>query len=292
MVGRSLQVATSIAAISGGGLDAGEVEHRRETGLTIAPPGKQNSAGRIENLIVRGDAVANLAALDGWAEVFEVPAEITGLERHHEVAKLLAALTQEIRFMERQLVEANVPDELRTKFVNQLAQAASIGTLGNQWHNIRTNHLGPEVRLSLRWFKHMLPEEALTATVEDLAELEGLLSELEEKIAVEGIPPSLSAFVHKQVAAIRDALRQYPIGGPVALKRAARAMVADIHLDEDEIRHAAQAGDPAAVAAAGSSLKKAWDKAVEVAGDVEKFSKAGQVLLDFGAAIVKALPSS
>jgi len=47
-------------------------------------------------------------------------------------------------------------------------------------------------------------------------------------------------------------------------------MVADIHLDEDEIRHAAQAGDPAAVGAAGSTLKKAWDKAVKVAGDVEK----------------------
>ncbi len=260
--------------------------------MTIAPPGRQNSAGRIESLVIRGDAVANIGALDGWAETFEVPAEITGLERHNEVAKLLSALTHEIRHMDRQLKEAGVPDDLRRQFVEQLAQAASVSNLANQWHNIRTNHLGAEVRLSLRWFKHILPEELLSATAEDLAELEQLLTELEGKIAVDGIPASLSAFVHKQVAAIRDALRQYPIGGPAALKRATRTMVADIHLDEDEIRHAAQQGDPTAVAAAGSSLKRTWEKAVKVAGDVEKFGKAGRTLIDFGAAIVKALPSS
>lgn len=260
--------------------------------MPISPPSRQNSAGRIESLIVRGDAVANLSALEGWAETFEVPAEITGLERHNEVAKLLAALTHEIRLMDRHLKEAGVPEDLRKHYVEQLGQAASVSNLGNQWHNIRTNHLGGEVRLSLRWFKHILPDEVLSATPEDLADLEALLVELEEKISVDGIPASLSAFVHKQVAAIRDALRQYPIGGPAALKRATRSMVADVHLDEDEIRQAAKAGDQAAVAAAGSSLKKAWDKAVKVAGDVEKFGKAGQVLLDFGVAFVKALPSS
>lgn len=133
---------------------------------------------------------------------------------------------------------------------------------------------------------------ALSATAEDLAELEALFAELEEKISGNGIPASPSAFVHKQVAAIRDALRQYPIGGSVALRRATRAMAADIRLDEDEIRHAAQAGDPAAVAAAGSSLQTAWDKAAKIAGEVEKFSKAGKPLLDFGAAVSNALPSS
>lgn len=234
--------------------------------------------------------MVNMPALDGWAEVFDVPSEMTGLDRHHEVAKLLSALAQEIRLLERQLKEANVPDDLWTPFSNQLAQAASVGNLGNNWHNLRANHFGPEVRLSLRWFKYILPEDALTATSEDLAELENLLVELEARIAVDGIPSSLSTFVHKQIAAIRDALRQYPIGGPVALKRATRAMVADIHLDEDEIRHAAQAGDPAAVVAAGSSLKKVWSKAVSVAGDVEKFGKAGQTLIEFGAALSKMLP--
>ena len=47
---------------------------------------------------------------------------------------------------------------------------------------------------------------ALSATAEDLAELEALFAELEEKISGNGIPASPSAFVHKQVAAIRDAL--------------------------------------------------------------------------------------
>jgi len=257
--------------------------------VTIAPPSRQNSAGRIESLVMRGDAVANLGALDGWAETFEVPADITGLERHNEVAKLLAALTHEIRLMDRQLGGAGVPGDLRNPFIEQLAQAASVSNLSNQWHNIRTNHLGAEVRLSLRWFKHVLPEEVLSATAEDLAELEALLAELEEKIAVQGIPASLSTFVHKQVTAIRDALRQYPIGGPVALKRATRTMTADIHLDEDELRYAAQVGDAGAVAAAGKSLKKTWDKAVLVAGDVEKFSKAGKAVLEAGEFVMKLL---
>lgn len=258
--------------------------------MTIALPSRRNSAGRIESLVIRADAIANLSALDGWAEAFEIPAEVAGLERHNEVAKLLAALTHEIRLMDRQLQDAGVPEDLRKQFVEQLAQAASVSNLGNQWHNIRGNYLGAEVRLSLRWFKHILPEEVLSATAEDLAELEALLADLEEKIAAQGIPASLSDFVRKQVAAIRDALRQHPISGPVALKRATRSMVADIHLDEDEIRHAAQQGDPVAVAAAGSSLKKTWDKAVKVAGDVEKFGKAGQTVIEFGTAFLKMLP--
>lgn len=257
--------------------------------MTIAPPTRQNSAGRIESILIRGQAVANLPALDGWAETFEVPMEISGLERSNEVAKLLTALTQEVLLMDRQLKEANVPEDLRRPFVEQLAQAASVSSLGNQWHNILSNHFGAEVRLSLRWFKHVLPEELLSATVEDLAELEHLLTELEEKVARGGIPLPLSDFVHKQVASIRDALRQYPIGGPVAIRRAARALMADVHIDEDEIRHAAQTGDPAEVAEAGALLKKVWNKAVSIAGEVEKFGKAGKTAIEAGEFLIELL---
>ncbi|MFT7773239.1 hypothetical protein [Roseateles sp.] len=257
--------------------------------MSFDPPSRQNSAGRIEVLVLRSDGVANLGGPDGWAEVFGISEDVAGVDRHHAVAKLLSALTEEIRMMERQLKEAGVPDDLLLPTTHQLAQSASIGNLANNFHNIRSNHFGSDVRLSLRWFKHTLPEETIVATADDLAELEQLLAEVEGKVAVEGIPESLAVFVRKQIAAIRDALRQYPIGGPVALKRATRAMAADIHLDEDEIRQASQAGDPKAVAEAGLTLRKAWDKAVVVAGDVEKFSKAGQGALSLGTAVYKLL---
>lgn len=257
--------------------------------MSFDPLSRQNSAGRIEAMVLRGDAVANLPALDGWAEVFGIDQDFVGVDRHHAVAKLLSALTEETRLMERQLKEAGVPDDLLLPTTNQLTQSAAIGNLANNWHNIRSNHFGPDVRLSLRWFKHTLPEETLAATAEDLVELEHLLAEVEEKVAIEGIPASLAEFVRKQIAAIRDALRQYPIGGPVALRRAARTMAADIHLDEDEIRQSSQGGDPKAVAEASSTLRKAWDKAVVVAGDVEKFSKAGQGALSLGTTLYKLL---
>ncbi|MEH0166786.1 hypothetical protein ABT392_10460 [Paucibacter sp. JuS9] len=257
--------------------------------MTISPPSRHNSAGRIESLVLRGDALPNLSATDAWAEVFDVPKEIAGLERHHEAAKLLLALAQEIRLMERQLQTADVPEDLYRPFVEQLAHAASVSNLNNQWHNIRGNHFGAEVRLSLRWFKHILPEDSLTATAEDLSELERLLDELEDRISAEGFPATLFIFIGKQISAIRSALRQFPIGGPVALRQATRAFMADVHLDEDEIRESAQRGDRAVVAEASSTLKKLWNKAVTLAGDLEKVGKSGQALIEFGTTIAKML---
>ena len=257
--------------------------------MKIEPPARQNSAGRLEVLVLRGDSIKNIGAIDAWAEVFGVADETAGFERQHEVAKLLAAVAVEIKLMEMQLREAGVPDELSAPFVQQLTSAAAIGNLANSWHNIRGNHFGAELRLSLRWFKHVLPDESLAATLEDLAELESLLTELQVKAGGVGFPRSLTAFVEKQVQAIREALRQYPIGGPAALKRATRSMMADIQIDEDEIRTAAQSADPAAVAEAGDLLRKVWNKAVSIGGDVEKLSKSGQSLIEFGSAVYKML---
>lgn len=257
--------------------------------MSLPLPRRQNSAGRILEIVNRAQPSSNKSAIDGWADVFEVPETVTGLERQHEVSKLLGVLTQEIRSMERQLRSHGVGDELIGNYVDQLAQSAAIGNLGNHWQNLVTNHLGSEVRLSLRWFNYVLPEEKLAASAEDLQQLEELLADLEEKARSEGIPPSLADFIHRQVAAVRDALRQYPIGGPVALRSATRQMAADIALDEDEIRHAARDGDPQSVAATGDSLKRVWKKATEVAGDVEKFAKAGKAVLDLGESMVKLL---
>jgi hypothetical protein len=259
--------------------------------MSLPLPRRQNSAGRLLEIVNRAQPSSNKSAIDGWAEVFEVPDNVTGLERQHEVSKLLSVMTQEVRSMERQLRSQGVGDELLGGYVDQLAQSAAVGNLANHWQNLVTNHLGSEVRLSLRWFNYVLPEEALTASVEDLRQLEELLTDLESKAGAEGVPPSLSDFIHRQVAAVRDALRQYPIGGPAALRSATRKMAADIALDEDEIRHAARGGDPQSVAATGESLKQVWKKASEVAGDVEKFAKAGKAVLDLGERLVAMLPS-
>lgn len=66
-------------------------------------------------------------------------------------------------------------------------------------------------------------------------------------------------------------------------------MAADIRLDDDELRAAAQQGDPKAVAEVGGKLKRTWEKAVLIAGDVDKRGKAGKALLEVGEFFTKLL---
>ncbi len=49
--------------------------------MSLSLSSRQNSGDRILEIADRAQLSSNKAALDGWAEVFEVPESITGLER-------------------------------------------------------------------------------------------------------------------------------------------------------------------------------------------------------------------
>lgn len=195
--------------------------------------------------------------------------------------------------MKAALGDQGVPADLLEPYTSRTEHALSIGNLNNPWKLTVSNYLGADVLLALKWYEFVLPEDSETSTSEDVSELAGLLMDLEGALAKPGIPAGLAEFVRKQVDSIRKAVWLFPVAGVAPIRAVARAMAADIHIDDDEIRAMVQRGDAKAVAEVGGKLKKTWEKAVHIAGDLEKLSKAGKAVLEVGDFVTKLIaPSS
>lgn len=229
------------------------------------------------------------STLDALAHALGLPDEVQGLDRQHQTADLITSVISELRAMTATLADMGVPQDLLDPYTSRTEQALAVGNLNNPWKNTITNYLGADVLLALKWYAHVLPDDVVTSTTEEVAELSSLLTELEEAAAQPGIPTALAQFIRKQVEAIKTAIRLFPVTGVAPIRAAARTMAADIRLDDDEIRAAAQQGDPKAVAEVGGKLKRTWEKAVHIAGDVDKLGKAGKAVLEVGEYFVKLL---
>lgn len=241
---------------------------------------KANGAARLCRLLAKQHP-AEKAALDTWSNIFSLPQGLPPLDRQHRVAELLTAAVGELRGVVASLRQANVPAELIDQYVSRVENAFSIANMHGKWSQ-SGGGLAPDTLLALKWFAHVLPEETNVIGADDLQELGKLLDELEERLASPGVPPDLVRLIQKHAAAIRSAIFAYPVQGPASIRRASRAMIADIHLDEDEIRRAAETGEKDKVNAVGEALKKLWSKSASVAGDLDKFGKGAKALSDAG----------
>lgn len=254
------------------------------------PSDRQNAGGRLERFILY--AMPNkqdASTLDALAHALGLPDEVQGLDRQHRVADLITSVIAELRSMKAGLSDQGVPPELLETYTSKTEQALAVGNLNNPWKTTISNYLSADVLLALKWYAHVLPDDTVTSTTEEVSELTGLLQELEEAVAKPGIPVALAHFIRKQIDAIKTAVWLFPVTGVAPIRAAARAMAADIRLDDDEIRAAAQDGDPKAVAEVGGKLKRTWEKAVHIAGDVDKLGKAGKTVLEVGEFFTKLL---
>lgn len=254
---------------------------------------KQNAGGRIERFIVHAiSRNQDATTMDALGYAFDLPGEIQGLDRQHRLADLTTSVITELRRMKAALSDQGVPADLLEPYTSRAEHALSIGNLNNPWKLTISNYLGADVLLALKWYGFVLPDDSATSSSEEVYELAGLLKDLEETLEKPGIPAGLAQFIRKQVDSIRKAVWLFPIAGVAPIRAAARAMAADIHIDDDEIRAMAQRGDAKAVAEVGGKLKKTWEKAVHIAGDLDKLSKAGKAVLEVGDLVAKLIAPS
>ena len=256
-------------------------------------PEKQNVGSRIEKFVLRTrQNNQDKTAIDALAFGLGIADEVQGLDRQHMTADLVTAVITELRAMKASLIAMGIPSDLVSPYTSNAEQALAVGNFNNSWKTTISNYLNADVLLALKWYAYVLPEDAITTTPEEVAELSDLLTELEQAASRPGIPESLVQFIQKQIASIRLAVQLCPVAGTRPIRDAARAMAFAIHLDDDEIRTNFQHCDPSVAADLGSKLKKTWDKAAQIAGDIDKFGKAGKAALEVGKFLYTLLPSS
>lgn len=256
------------------------------------PTEESNPAARISRLIAKAMTVnGKKSALEAWADALEVPANEHGLERTHDVAQLLSDCIAEVRLLKLQLRQQGVPEALYSPYISHVEHALSATNLTAAWGTTVSNYLGSDVMLSLAWCSHVLPDESSATSDEDLAVLATLLRELEDALQAPGLPETVRSAFAKHLAGMQRAMRIFPVRGARPMKEAARAVLADLNIDKDEIRDAAIAADKSAMQKLGGALFKAWKKTAEMAGDADKIIKTGKQLLEFVSDAVEQFPA-
>jgi len=181
--------------------------------------------------------------------------------------------------------ESSVPEQLHKSSLARIKNAFSVGALNSKWDDHAGQQLTSDAIMSLRWIAYTLPSESTTASLADVEGILVLLDELTVQLAGDGIPPGLKLLLTKHAEGMRVAVQLFPVQGTASLSRAVRAMVADIQIDQDEIRTATQQGDPSQVESALSRFGAVFHRTAEVAGDLDKLRKGTGLLLDGVAAI-------
>lgn len=240
----------------------------------------QNSADRVLLLIDSAfHKDRTKTSTDVWASVFGIVEEHP-VEKQRLVSDYLSAVGAELLSIERALATADVPEPLHKASIARIRTAFSVGALNSKWDDHAGRHLEAETRMALRWIAYTLPKEPAGAAIEEVEKILVLLDDLEDQLAAGGLPDGLKALLEKHAGEMRRAVKLFPVQGVAGLRKVVRSVLADIHLDEDEIRHATQQGDTNRVRAVLGRFGAAFKKTAEITGDLDKIAKGVSLASD------------
>ncbi|EKD98297.1 MAG: hypothetical protein ACD_23C00493G0002 [uncultured bacterium] len=249
----------------------------KENATAINP---QNSADRLIAIVdsaFRKDR--SKASTEVWASVFGIEEE-DAVEKQRLVSDYLSAVGAELLSIESALAAANVPEPLHKASITRIRNAFSVGALNSKWDDHAGRHLEAETRMALRWIAYTLPKESSAASIEDVTSILELLDDLDAQLSNGGLPAGLKVLLEKHAAEMRKAVKLFPVQGVAGLRKVVRTVLADIHLDEDEIRSATQQGDSNKVRAVLGRFGAAFKKTAEITGDLDKISKGTSLVID------------
>lgn len=254
---------------------------------------KQNSPLRILAIATKAREVAgNRSGLKVWSQVFDLSDGTDEADRTWLVSDYLSAVASELKAIEEAMRLQEVPQELYQQYINNFRSAFSVSGLGATWANHAGTLLGVDTLLAMRWVAHVLPGESIVATQASLQELTDQLAELEALLDSDGVPSQLAHLTKRHLSHIRNAMKLLAIKGVAALREAERKVLADFHVDADEIRIIATQGEAEAVNKVGEKFRAVWTKAATITGDIEKMANGSKAVIETFSSIQSFLPSS
>jgi hypothetical protein len=223
----------------------------------------------------------NISSQAAFAKILGIES-LDGHDVQDAVSDALGELRAEIRRVETMLKEKETPKALSDTPIQAALNLTSPLHIASHWPQNRGNQLRPEVLVAWGWVAFFLPSIDDDVTEEALRELERELDEMEEAATAEGVPSELRAFIVRQGARIRKALRRYQVEGVEPLKEAISTGMGDL-IRAAPIIVPTDASNPASANAFGR-LSKAWTSVAKVAGE----SKA---LYDAYLLVASAIPA-
>ena len=213
-----------------------------------------------------------------WAEIFELPAYSPHIQDWAVEAVL--AFRAEINHTRSQLDIHGVPQELTSSVFVGLKDWANPATADHQWGQTKANISGPQFALVLSWSVWVLQKFGEPEIEQHQFEsIQKHLSELEELLKDNEIPPAIRSFVQQQVDTTRNALRMYPIQGVRALRKAVESATGAFAVPSDELVEEAKQATPATRGVIKKSLEVLKETS-EAVGHAEKLFRVFDKLMD------------
>ena len=229
-----------------------------------------NPAARLSHILARahshGETKGVLAA---WAELLGVnePDDIT---RQVEVTRLLGEMLGQLQLINEAAPRTPLKPNRYEAHLVRLREALSPARLPSEWKNVR-QFLTPDTLLALDVLADTLPPDQTHVPQSAIDQILADLSSLEKFVAASELSADLAQFIYSQIDAIRKAVREYPVRGAVALRRAFERSVWEWQASEG------LAKTPAEKRAVGR-LHKTWIKAVAIGSAVVGFvAGAGKI---------------
>lgn len=254
------------------------------------PIHKENSAARLASLM-RTLSQQNRAAsaLDGWSVAFAIPVELDGVQRLREVGDLLSAFSLELALTRTALIESGIPEELYSRHVDRVNNGISVAHAPSALDGILKSYFLEDTLVAFEWMAYVLPHEQTSVSTEDVNELVDLISKVELLLAEEKLPPSLASLLQKQVDSMKRALALNLVQGVKSVRTSTRAFMADLTVDQEEIRTATESLAPEVASKVEGTVRALWRKGADVCDDLDKYRNGAGVLVTAGGYIGKLL---
>ncbi|MDO8450346.1 MAG: hypothetical protein Q7T10_16225 [Rhodoferax sp.] len=234
-----------------------------------------NAAGRLLSIydrLVGGSRANDIAMVNLWAEVFDLPPESQHLE--DDVVTCLQAMRSEMELLRTKLFALKVPEELMHPGIVRFRNVASTANINAGWNGLREEISKPENRLIFMWANWALREEDEEDMPDDqLMDLRSELDSLEQGLQDTEMTPYLRNFVQRQVDVIRTALRVYRVQGGKPIEEALHQVAGAYTLEKGRVEaERAAASEPAqgVLARAAAFI----DKTAKVADNLDRIRKA------------------
>lgn len=210
-----------------------------------------------------------------WAVVLGLDPETADADPHNVYNKL-NLIRQEVDLIERLMRETHFSDGLYKPYLDRTRKVVTISNISGQWGNFAP-HLNGETFLALRYCGEILaPEPALSP--QELQAVLDKVRDLRSEIENLDLSPAIKSFLLSQLEIIETGIRDYPLRGGAAIKKAFQDGMADLMSHADAV---SQAKDQAQVSKLGT-VWKAFQEAAKHVVEADKIVSAYVKLLGYG----------
>ena len=185
-----------------------------------------NPAKRVLSCVEKAaKATEKESAAEVWAEILGLDKKTSKVDPHDVTAKL-GLLRDQVDLVQSSMSSTNFSSNLYKPHLDKIRKTVTVGNITAGWSNYKS-HLSPDTVLSLRFCAEIINDES-EISFDELQKLLSKIAELRAEIESGNVVGPTYDFIISQLNIIEDAVRDYPIVGGSAIKRAFKNGFSDL----------------------------------------------------------------